>query len=148
MIKAHDDIPNDVDHIGEYKVMVPQSCERKDLHDKENSLVDTVVQPPASLPDPNVKPTVSPESLGTPLSVLRRSQRVRKPVVKLDLCITRNDRHMTSQALNFTRTGVKQHGRYFACSFFSKLFSKLLSLNCPFISFFSASFLLLFIISI
>jgi hypothetical protein len=80
MIKAHDEVPDD---ISEPEIGVPESCEQDGIHD--NSFTDRHVQPPISVSDQDVKPTVTPDSLSMPSPVLRRSQRVRKPVVKLNL---------------------------------------------------------------
>ena len=80
MIRAHDNVPDDV---SEPDVMVPESSSQKINHDNVNPL-DSTSEPHADLPE-SEDIVVSPLVVSSPPTVLRRSQRIRKPVVKLNL---------------------------------------------------------------
>ena len=80
MIRAHDNVPDDV---SEPDVMVPESSGQKINDDNVNPL-DTTSEPHVDLPE-NKDIVVSPLVVSSPPTVLRRSQRIRKPVVKLNL---------------------------------------------------------------
>ena len=80
MIRAHDNVPDDV---SEPDVMVPESSGQKINDDNVNPL-NSISEPPVDLPG-NEDIVVSPLVVSSPPTVLRRSQRVRKPVVKINL---------------------------------------------------------------
>ena len=80
MIRAHDNVPDD---ISEPDVMVLESSDQEIDDDKVNPL-DTTSEPHVDMPE-NEDAVVSPLVLSSPPTVLRRSQRIRKPVVKLNL---------------------------------------------------------------
>ena len=80
MIRAHDNVPDDV---SEPDVMVPESSGQNINDDNVNPLNSTS-EPHVDLPE-NEDIVVSPLVVSSPPTVLRRSQRIRKPVVKLNL---------------------------------------------------------------
>ena len=80
MIRAHDNVPDDV---SEPDVMVPESSGQKINDDNENPL-NNISEPHVDLPE-NEDIVVPPLVVSSPPTVLRRSQRVRKPVVKINL---------------------------------------------------------------
>lgn len=82
LIQAHDDVPDDV---SEPDVTVPESCEQVGTASEASIPSDGVSQPVASISDHNVTHVEPQESSGTQTPVLRRSQRIRKPVDKLDI---------------------------------------------------------------
>ena len=73
MIRAHDNVPDDV---SDPDAMVPESSSQKINDDNVNPL-DSTSEPHVDLPEILV--------VSSPPTVLRRSQRIRKPVVKLNL---------------------------------------------------------------
>ena len=80
MIRAHDNVPDDV---SEPDVMVPESSGQNINDDNVNPLNSTS-EPHVDLPE-NEDIVVSPLVVSSPPTVLQRSQRIRKPVVKLNL---------------------------------------------------------------
>jgi len=80
MIRAHDNVP---DGVSEPDVVVPESSGQKINDDNVNPL-DSTSEPHVDLPE-NEDTVVSPLVVSSPPTVLRRSQRIRKPVVKLNL---------------------------------------------------------------
>ena len=80
IIRAHDNVPDDV---SEPDVMVPESSGQKINDDNENPL-NSISEPHVDLPE-NKDIVVPPLVVSSPPTVLRRSQRIRKPVVKLNL---------------------------------------------------------------
>ena len=80
MIRGRDNVPDDV---SEPDVMVPESSGQKINDDNVNPL-DSTSEPHVDLPE-NEDIVVSPLVVSSPPTVLQRSQRIRKPVVKLNL---------------------------------------------------------------
>lgn len=78
MIKAHDDKVEDDDSELE-EIIVPEPGSHTGTDDNVDSS-DSSAQSHISFSDQNTNPVVFPEVVGTPQPVLRRSQRVRKPV--------------------------------------------------------------------
>ena len=82
MIRAHDtDVPDDV---SEPEAIVPESSSQEINEDNVNPL-DSTSEPRVDLPAENEDTIVSPSVVSSLPTVLRRSQRIRKPVVKLNL---------------------------------------------------------------
>ena len=81
MIRAHDtDVPEDV---SEPEAIVPESSSQEINEDNVNPL-DSTSEPRVELPE-NEDTIVSPSVESSPPTVLRRSQRISKPVAKLNL---------------------------------------------------------------
>ena len=80
MIRAHDKVPNDV---SEPEVIVPETSSQG-INDDDVNPLDSISEPRVDLPE-NEDTTVSSSVASSPPTVLRRSQRIRKPVVKLNL---------------------------------------------------------------
>ena len=80
MIRPHDNVP---DYVSEPEVMVPESSSHTISDDNVNPL-DSISESHVDLPE-NENTVVSPLVVGSPPTVLRRSQRIRKPVVKRNL---------------------------------------------------------------
>ena len=85
MIRAHDGAP---DKAEDAEIMVPESCEQAGLENQENVLDRTLEQ--SLVPDklsavlPVVPDKLGPE-ISPPPNALRRSQRIKKPVDRLNL---------------------------------------------------------------
>ena len=85
LIKAHDKVP---DEIGELDIPVPELCDQSNLGIDHGQSSTSVPQPPDNFSDENNEPnsSVNEGHVNTPSPVvLRRSERVRKPVVRLNL---------------------------------------------------------------
>ena len=84
LIKAHDKVP---DEIVELDLPVPELCEQSNLGIDYGQSSTSMPQPPASVSDKDSEPnsSVNEGHVNTPSPVLRRSERVRRPVVRLDL---------------------------------------------------------------
>ena len=85
LIKAHDKVPNE---IGGLDIPVPELCEQSNLGIDYRQDSTSVPQPPVNLSDEDSEPNciVNEGHVNTPLPVdLRRSERDRKPVVRLNL---------------------------------------------------------------
>ena len=85
LIKAHDKVP---DEIGELDIPVPELCDQSNLGIDQGQSSTSVPQPPDNFSDENNEPnsSVNEGHVNTPSpAVLRRSERVRKPVVRLNL---------------------------------------------------------------
>ena len=80
LIRAHGDVPDDV---SEPEVIVPESSGQT-VTDINVHPLDSICNPHVNLCE-NEDSVVSPIIVSSPPTILRRSQRVRKPVVKLDL---------------------------------------------------------------
>lgn len=81
MIKARDYVPDD---ISEPEITVPESYEQSVIDGNENPPDSISAQPQVDLTDVETS-IVSPANVSSPTTVPRRSQRIRKPIVKLDL---------------------------------------------------------------
>ena len=85
LIKAHDKVPNEIE---ELDIPVPELCEQSNLGLDYRQDSTSVPQPPVNLSDEDSEPnsSVNEGHVNTPSPVvLRRSERVRKPVVRLSL---------------------------------------------------------------
>ena len=85
LIKAHDKVPNE---IGELYIPVPELCEQSNLDIDCRHGSTSVLQPPVSFSDGDSEPnsSVNEGHVNTPWPVVKgRSERVRKPVVRLNL---------------------------------------------------------------
>ena len=85
LIKAHDKVPNE---IGELDIPVLELCEQSNLGIDYKQGSTSVPQPPVNFSDEDSEQnsSVNEEHVNTPSPVvLRRSERVRKPVVRLNL---------------------------------------------------------------
>ena len=85
LIKAHDKVP---DEIGELDIPVPELCEQSNLGIDYGQGSSSVPEPPVNFSDADSEPNSSAnkEHVNSPSPVvLRRSERVRKPVVRLNL---------------------------------------------------------------
>ena len=85
LIKAHDKVP---DEIGELDIPVPELCDQSNLGIDLGQSSTSVPQPPDNFSDEDNEPnsSVNEGHINTPSPVvLRRSERVRKPVVRLNL---------------------------------------------------------------
>ena len=80
MIRAHDNVPNDV---SEPEVIVPETSSQG-INDDDVNPLDSISEPRVDLPE-NEDTIVSPSVESSPPTVLRRSQRISKPVAKLNL---------------------------------------------------------------
>ena len=80
MIRAHDNVPDDG---SEPDVMMPESS-GQNINDVNVNPLNSTSEPHVDLPE-NEDIVVSPLVVSSPPTVLRRSQRIRKPVVKLNL---------------------------------------------------------------
>ena len=81
LIKVHDKVPNEIE---EPDILVPELCEKSNLCIDYWQDSTSVPQPPVNLSDEDSEPNSSANEghVNTPLQVvLRRSERVRKPVV-------------------------------------------------------------------
>ena len=80
LIRAHDDVPDDV---SEPEVIVPE-LSGQTVTDIDVNPLDSTCNSHVNLSE-NEDSVVSPTVVSSHPTILRRSQRVRKPVVKLDL---------------------------------------------------------------
>ena len=80
MKRAHDNVPDDV---SEPEVMVLESSGQTTSDDNVNPL-DSISESHVDLPENEIT-VLSSLVVGSPPTVLRKSQRIRKPVVKLNL---------------------------------------------------------------
>ena len=85
LIKAHDKVPNEIE---ELDIPIPELCEQSNLGLDYRQDSTSVPQPPVNLSDEDSEPNSSVNeghvNTSSPV-VLRRSERVRKPVVRLSL---------------------------------------------------------------
>ena len=85
LIRAHDKVPNET---REFDIPVPELCEQFNSSTDNSQVSASVPQPPVNFSDQDNEPnsTVDKEHVYTPSPVvLRRTERIRKPVVRLDL---------------------------------------------------------------
>ena len=87
LIKAHDKVPNEIGEL-HVDIPVPELCEQSNLGIDYKQRSTSVPQPPVNFSDEDSEQnsSVDEEHVNTPSPVvLRRSVRVRKPVVRLNL---------------------------------------------------------------
>ena len=85
LIKAHDKVP---DEIGQLDIPVPELCEQPNIGIDYGQGSTSVPEPPVTFSDADCEPnsSVNEGHVNFPWPVvLRRSERVRKPVVRLSL---------------------------------------------------------------
>ena len=85
LIKAHDQVPHET---RELDIPVPELCEQPTLSVDNSQVSSGVPQPPVNFSDKDNEPnsSISEENVNTPSPVvLRRSERIRKPVDRLNL---------------------------------------------------------------
>lgn len=85
LIKAHDQVPHETK---ELDIPVPELCEQPTLSVDNSQVSSGVPQPPVNFSDKDNEPnsSISEENVNTPSPVvLRRSERIRKPVDRLNL---------------------------------------------------------------
>ena len=76
-------MPNET---SELDITVPELCEQSTQVIGVNPVSNSVPQPPVSVIDDKVEPSLVQENVSTPSPVvLRRSERIGKPVDRLDL---------------------------------------------------------------
>ena len=83
MIRAYDKVPNETSKVD---ICVPELCEQSSLTEDVSPVSNSEPQPPVIVTDEKVEPSLNQESVNTSSPVvLRRSQRIRKPVDQLTL---------------------------------------------------------------
>ena len=83
LIRAYDKVPNETSKVD---ICVPELCEQSSLIEDVSPFSNSVPQPPVIVTDEKVEPSLNKESVNTSSPVvLRRSQRIRKPVDRLTL---------------------------------------------------------------
>ena len=83
LIRAYDKVPNETSKVD---ICVPELCEQSSLIEDVSPVSNSVPQPPVIVTDEKVEPSLNQESVNTSSPVvLRRSQRIRKPVDRLTL---------------------------------------------------------------
>ena len=76
-------MPNETSKVD---ICVPELCEQSSLIEDVSPVSNSVPQPPVIVTDEKVEPSLNQESVNTSSPVvLRRSQRIRKPVDRLTL---------------------------------------------------------------
>jgi len=82
LIREYDKVPF---YISEVDICVPELCEQSSPIEDVSLVSNSVPQPPVIVTDKKVEPSLNQESVDTSPVVLRRSQRIRKPVDRLTL---------------------------------------------------------------
>ena len=83
MIRAHDKVPNET---SELDISVHESCEQSSAVLDVSPVSNSVPQLPVSVSDEEVEPNLNQENVSMPTPVvLRRTERIRKPVDRLNL---------------------------------------------------------------
>ena len=83
LIRTYDKVPNETSKVD---ICVPELCEQSSLIEDVSPVSNSVPQPPVIVTDEKVEPSLNQESVNTSSPVvLRRSQRIRKPVDRLTL---------------------------------------------------------------
>jgi len=83
LIRAYDKVPNETSKVD---ICVPELCEQSSLIEDVSPVSNSVPQPPVIVTDEKVEPSLNQEIVNTSSPVvLRRSQRIRKPVDRLTL---------------------------------------------------------------